>query len=980
MAVATSDSRRLEIRLLGEPAIYAGGALQNVKLPSKSFELLCSLALKAGEPQDRAKLAFTLWPDDSEEAAKAELRRHLYLLRRAIASAADEAQLAVTTTTLMWQPDGPTAIDVVEFVRLSECPDTLDCAVAMYTGDLLAHVYDEWLEAPRERLRKQQLQNLLALANRHVHTDPKRALVYAQSALVLDPWSEETVRCVMYACTNLGDRAGAVHAYSEFARRLREEFGAEPTVETQRVLRIARTTESRNTNLPRQFTSFVTREEVLSEIAALIETCPLVTLVGAGGVGKTRTALQIGEELLDRHSDGVWFAELAPISDPSLASHVIAHALGVRESPNRPILDTLITYLKRRRLLLILDNCEHVIDEARAVATAILQGCPDVRILATSREWLNIAGEHVFRVPSLAVPSTAEALSSEQASRYEAVQLFTDRARSVDERFSFNDKSAPYIGEICRRLDGIPLAIELAAARVKVLSPKQLGQLLDERFRVLTGGDRSALPRHRTMRALIDWSYDLLSDDERALFRKLSIFAGGFTLETAAAVCSEREMDEIVVLDLLSSLVDKSLVQTEAVGNETRYRLLESTRQYAREKLTDAGEEYTTAHAHARAFLTMAEQVDETWEATPDRAWLAQVEPELENFRAALSWAFGAQGDVALGQRLAGTLRLAWWYLAAAEGRRWVQTAQECVSAETSSPVVATLDLADAYLAAALTQHKASLAAAERVLARYRIMANVLGVAHSKRLIGIALVVLGKIGEGEALLPEALAEFRALGARKSASVVLGHLAWARLFAGDVVGARQLYSEALTAARAAGAERNEAVIVASLAEAEFRAGDAAAAVQLVREAMTLCRVFHDARLIALALHNEAAYLVALRRYDEGRTSAREALAGARDTQYSSGVGWALQHLAAVAALQSGEDERVGKDRRRAARILGYVEARLAALETLREYTERQEYDTMMPALRDALGEDELSKLMAEGSMWSEDQAVAEAMLI
>jgi predicted ATPase len=385
--------------------------------------------------------------------------------------------------------------------------------------------------------------------------------------------------------------------------------------------------------------------------------------------------------------------------------------------------------------------------------------------LATSREGLNIAGEQIYRMPSLSVPPAGQRLSTQDLLAFGAAALFADRAFSMDNRFTLTDEHVPHLAEICRRLDGIPLAIELAAARAKVLTPKQLAQKLGERFRVLTGGDRSTLPRHQTMRALIDWSYDLLSDDERALLRKVSIFAGGFTLESATAICGDEMLDELAVLDPLSSLVDKSLVQAEPMGGGTRYRLLESTRQYAREKLADAGEEHATARAHARAFLTTAEQLDENWETTPDRAWLSQVEPELENFRAALSWAFGAQGDAALGQRLAGTLRLAWWYLAAAEGRRWVQTAQQCVSAETSSAIVVTLDLADAYLAAALTQHKASLAAAERVLARSRIMANPLRIAHSKRLIGIALVVLGKIREGEALLPEALAEFRARSAQ-----------------------------------------------------------------------------------------------------------------------------------------------------------------------------------------------------------------------
>jgi predicted ATPase/DNA-binding SARP family transcriptional activator len=979
MAVATSSSLRLEIRLLGEPAIYVGGVLQNAKLAPKSFELLCALALKADQPQDRSTLAFRLWPDEPEEAAKAELRRHLYLLRRAIASTADGAQIVVTTTTLMWQADGPTEIDVVEFLRLSESPDALERAVAFYAGDLLAHTYEEWLEAPRERLRKRQLQNLLALGNRYVLTDPRRALEYAQSAVAIDPWDEEAVRCVMYARTNLGDRGGAVHVYREFARRLREEFGAEPTGETQRAVQAAKIAESRNSNLPRQLTSFVAREEVLAQIITLVETSPLVTLVGTGGVGKTRTALQIGEKLLDRYGDGVWLAELAPISDPTLVSHAIARALGVQESPNRPILNTLIAYLKRRRLLLILDNCEHVIDEARAVVTAILQGCPDVRILATSREWLNIAGEHVFRMPSLAVPSKAEKLSLVEASRYEAVQLFFDRALSADERFSFSDESAPNIAEICLRLDGIPLAIELAAAWVKVLSPKQLAKKLDERFRVLTGGDRSALPRHQTMRALIDWSYDLLSNEERALFRKLSIFAGGFALETAAAVCGE-EMDEIAVLDLLSSLVDKSLVQSEPIDSGTRYRLLESTRLYAREKLTENGAYDAVAHAHAVRYLALAEELDATWETTPDRAWFARAESELENLRSAQEWALELRDDVLLGQRMAGAMHLVWWDFGAAEGQRWVQAAQDLVGAQTPAPVVAALDLAEAQLAVALSQYKASYAAGERALVRYRELGDPLRVAYSQRIVGYALVILRKIAEGEALLKQALAGARTLGKRKLTGGVLQDLATARYFAGDVATARQYSSEALAIARSIGADRGAALVAMSLAEAEFRGGDAAAALQLAGESLAVYRAFGDLRLAANALSNLAAYLVALERFDEARTSAREGLAAARDTQFAVHVTFALQHLAAVAVLRPKAGAQQREERARGARVLGYVDAHLVALEALREHTEQEEYDGILVALCDELGADELATLMTEGGTWSEDQAVAEAMLI
>jgi len=737
-------------------------------------------------------------------------------------------------------------------------------------------------------------------------------------------------------------------------------------------------------NLPPQLTSFVDRKREVAEIKELLQSYRLVTVVGSGGCGKTRCATEIGADLLGGFADGVWVAELVRISDPSLVSAVIARALKVQEAPNQPMSETLLAYLKRKRLFLIVDNCEHVIEEARHVVGMILHECPDVRILATSRESLSIAGEHVYRMPSLPVPTASELLSANEVSQYGAVQLFSDRAFSADNRFTLTVDSAPHVADICRRLDGIPLAIELAAARVATLSAKQLAQKLDQRFRVLTSGDRSGLPRHRTMRALIDWSYDLLSDDERLLFRKLSIFAGGFTLETATAVCGEGEMDEIAVVDLLSSLVDKSLVQVDVVAGDTRYRFLESTLQYAREKLREADEEEATANAHARAFLELAERLSDAWETTADRVWDAQAEPEVENFRAALTWALGPRSDALLGARLAGVVRCVWFAFGPSEGRRWVNAAQQRVTAEMPAAVLATLDLAEAQLAGLLMERKRSLAPAERALARYRDLADPHGIALAERQVGTALVFLGNIAEGEKLHERALEGLRRVGDRRSLIIALISSGSARPLAGELEGARQRLREALAAAQAFGADAYARSIQLHLADVEFRDGNAVGALQLASEALASVRgsgeTMFDTINVTRGRHNMAAYLVALRRFDEARAVARDAISPARDVQWSLGFVWILQHLAAIAAFRLSSGALVIEDCRRSARILGYIEARLAALAVSRQYTDQQEYDAMISALRDAFGDDELSRLMTQGANWTEDQAVAEAMLI
>ena len=427
-------------------------------------------------------------------------------------------------------------------------------------------------------------------------------------------------------------------------------------------------------NLPQQLTSFVGRDHEVAKIAALLSDHRVVTVVGAGGVGKTRVALQAGRVLVDGVPDGVWLVDLAPLTDQALVASTILNALRLPSSA-APAAEAVVTYLKMRRLVLILDNCEHVIAEARELAATIVASCPTVRILATSREPLRAPGEHVYRLPSLEVPPDSSR-NAQDALPYGAVALFVDRALAVNAGFALTDDNAPAVAEIGRRLDGIPLAIELAAARVNVLTPGQVAERLDRRFRLLTDGDRRALPRHQTMTALIDWSYDLLTPREQRFFESLSVFAGDCTLDAAMAVCARENEDDIQVVDLVASLVTKSLVLAELAGLEQRYRLLESSRQYARDKLVARGEQAQVARRHALVYLDVADRLHETRGKTPEREWLAQANAELDNLRAALEWSLARRGDVTVGQRLAAgncTLHA----FALAEARQWVRTALE---------------------------------------------------------------------------------------------------------------------------------------------------------------------------------------------------------------------------------------------------------------------------------------------------------------
>lgn len=719
-------------------------------------------------------------------------------------------------------------------------------------------------------------------------------------------------------------------------------------------------------NLPRQVTPLIGRDAVLAEIEPLMLEHPLVTLVGTGGVGKTRLALQAGADLLDSSSDGVWFVDLAPLRDAAPVVNVIASTFSLREEENHSPLDVLTQYLRSRRLLLILDNCEHLVEEAARIADAILRAAPHVRIVATSREPLRIAAEHVYHVPSLTVPS-GDALTSEEVARFGASALFVERARAADAKFALTDENAPIVGEICRRLDGIALAIELAAARLKVMTPQQLAQKLDERFRVLTGGSRTAMPRQQTMRALIEWSYDLLPEQEQRLLCRLAVFAGGWTLEAVQAVCIDGTLDALSADDLLSSLVEKSLVVYDVERGNMRYRFLESTRAFALEKLEQTGERETLERRHAQWAADLADRARQAWWSAPTSLWLSEFAPELENARSAIGWAL-AHDEVILAARI--VVGLSGLYRRLEHGpqlRSWLE------------PVLEGLDpAAEPALAAAAWEALSSVTVGSRKLEAARRAVDlgeqcddVATTTLSLTSLAFGLVQAGRANEAQPIIDRAVFRSTERGLTRYSffADAVNVKAFVARNCDRFDEALHLFPQALSLALASEYEDQATWVRLNMAELEFQMGNPRHALELVRAIDTSTTLLN--RYVLLALLNGAAYQIALGALEGALNDARQALRLSRGTAVQS-TAIAIQHLATISALDG--NARCG------ARLRGYADAWYRREEITREPTEQRIDEILMTALRGQLSDAELDAVAAEGSLISEDRAVAEALAV
>ncbi len=617
-----------------------------------------------------------------------------------------------------------------------------------------------------------------------------------------------------------------------------------------------KTRDARPNNLPVPLSSFVGRERELQELTRRMDATRLLTLIGVGGAGKTRVALQLAHKRLTEFPDGAWFIELARLRDAALLPQTIAAALGVRDESG-DLAQTLKNYLERRTLLLVFDNCEHLIDGAAQWAEILLQAAPKLKILTTSREGLNVAGEQIFHVPSLPLPEATDAVLSATLLQSDAARLFIERATAANDHFRVTEHNAPFIAQICRRLDGIPLALELAAARVKALSVEQIAARLDDVFRLLTGGSRAALPRQQTLAAAIDWSYNLLSQPERVLLQRLSVFAGGWTLEAAEQICAdeakaraESSLRHGEVLDLLTQLVNKSLVVADySADGVTRYRFLETIRQFARYRMYEAEAVEATSDRHLEFFIAFAERAASELHRPDQIIWLERLDAEHDNLRAALTWALAENPTrAAQALRLTGALWMYWdvrGYFQ--EGLQWCERALAASDAENSARAQ-TLFGAGGFVSR-LGDLERTIALGQEALALAQKIGDTRNTAEALLGVGFMSLLLGDIARADAMLHEALALYNALGDKDDLARAQGPFAQRALMQGDYGRAAELYGKSLKLFREVGDLREIAGALNNLAGVVKVQGELARARAYAQEGLELYTALADKHGIA-----------------------------------------------------------------------------------------------------------------------------------
>ena len=913
-----------------------------------------------------------MWPDLGLRAASNNLRQTLHFARKTLHPDPQISShyLSVSGEQLLMCPQGRIWVDVDAFeeaaniARGSKVPAAYRAALELYSGELLPEDrYEEWAESRREDLRQRFLSLLVELAGLYKERGSEEDLALAvqalQRVLAEESTNEEAHMGLMRLYASSGRSGEALRQYGRLSETLSRALDGEPGASarslkeeiaagrfqvhpTQAAGPPAEQTPGRRAeahNLPDQRTAFVGRDREMVELKRALAMTQLLTLTGTGGLGKTRLALEVASDLVGAYPDGVWLVELAPLSDGKLVPQAVADALGVEERPGQSLAESLVDDLRKKTVLVVLDNCEHLIEAAAQLVDALVSACPHLRVVATSREALEVEGEFVWRMEPLSVPDAPRdgdrdahrASSAGELERYDAVRLFVERARRYSPQFELGQDNAGAVAQICRGLEGMPLAIELVAARMDILAAEQIAERLDRALGLLRSGSRAANPRHQTLRATLSWSFEYLDAPERKLFGRLSVFAGGFSLEAAESVGEGQVIGRSDVLESLLVLVDKSLVVAGPTGDRgARYRLLEPLRQYARERLEVSGEDEAFRHRHAEFFLALAEEAAPQLTGAQQQEWANRLEVDHDNMRAALSWSLERESETAL--RLAGALARFWQMRARfVEGSAWLEAAQN----------------QDGRADAAT---RAKLSSEAGTFAFYR--------ADFERAIE--------------LHGEALELYRELGDDNGVAFALLCLGAQYLEKGDYESAAPFLEEALALSRRIGDKPNTAGTLHNLAEVERQRGNYQRAKALGMESIALAREIGDKwRLARIVGWVGLAAVWSGDEHDLAEGLLEEALALDRELGSWSYGAFCLESFAGLAGARGQEA--------RAARLWGAAEAVRTNIGAPRPLDDTVLlYESSMAAARAQLGEEAWEAAFAEGRTMSAEEAAEYAL--
>ncbi len=876
------------------------------------------LVLERPRPVDRHHLAEVLWPGTLPASWEAALRVVMSRVRGFLAAAGLPAAKMLTSSYGCYQLSLPDDV-VVDLEMAAAAVEAAEAAVAAGDHDrviaaagearavtarpFIAGAEGEWLDAIRRRQAGLRVRALDAMARSSIDFgESTLALEAAQELLALDPYRDASHVLVIEAHRAAGNRSEALRAYGWCRHVLAEELGVDPSPQTEALYRsllreergpkpvrdVVWATSAADrppNNLPAPLSTFIGRDRELREIAKLLEGDRLVTLTGPAGAGKTRLAVEVARHSLATHADGSWFVDLAPLTDEALVPLAVAAAIGVVEQPPRALVDTLVDHLREREAILVVDNCEHVLDASATLVDVLLQACPLLWVLSTSREPLGVPGEVLWRVPSLSIPEPGAGASASMQGllEFEAPRLFVDRSRALVTDLSFTDADAPAVAQICARLDGIPLAIELAAACTTTLSIEQIGARLDDRFRLLTLGSRTAQARHQTLLRAVEWSYELLTARQRTLLRRLSVLAGGFTLEAAEEVGAgpaegqvkgqvegpvkgqvegqvegqvAEQVDRREVLDLLVGLVNKSLVVSHTSGPQARYGFLETIRHFARDRLVESGEEAAVRDAHLAWCVSLVAQAEPQLSGPDQQAWFERLDAEIDNLRGGLDWAI-SRGASEAALRIAGSLTLFWHVRGHyPEGRRWAEAALS-IGADAPPLLRAKVLWGLGFMAFYLGDVAATIPAIEECLALARGEGAVLETGRALSMMG-ELASLQDSDAAHRVLAEAATLAREADDLWCLSYSLASRAWTELYKGIPPVGRPFIEEAMEIARRANDTRNQlrgslCLAWAGLLEGDYSSGgDAERSLQL---GSTLARQLGDLGWTGLMLNGQ-----------------------------------------------------------------------------------------------------------------------------